>query len=218
MRKLIFIFAATTLSLQLAESGALANDKLHAVGISPATAVSTSQKLSFSVRAFGVASSNESKSIRDYWVNVTLPDDVTPDIRVGDLVPVQLPVVRNRETRAKVVEFKNQIIRLLVSHQVQYLEGQTLTVSIPIQKTNLFFVPFQAIYSPRGGKTKVFVLDQDNKTKLVPVKVLQMMNEGTLIVSSPSLAAGVNIITHGLENLGDGEKVRVIETKKEYQK
>lgn len=151
---------------------------------------------------------------RSYRLVVQIPENVILDLSLGSKVSVILPTIHNRSTLARVNSISKTRIELLLINQVQLLDGQRLRVNLPVKPTNLFQIPFQSIYSPRGLSAEVFVVSNDRRVNLVPVVPLQILPDGKVIVSSDILKGAI-IVVHGADNLVSGDKVQVIEQKEE---
>ena len=147
---------------------------------------------------------------RNYRLNLVLPQGLSANVKEGTPVRVILPVVRNREAWAKVAKMDKNNIQLVLSNQVQQLEGQNLSVEIPIQPKDLYQIPFQAVYSPRGLTTDVFVVSNDGVASLVPIHVLQIFDDGTMIVLAKQLQ-NARVVINGNDNLISGEKVQILD-------
>lgn len=146
---------------------------------------------------------------RPYHLAIRIPDGAKPDAAVGDALRLSLPIIHNARVLAKVTAVSEFDISLLLSGQVQRLQGLEITAELPLKPVNLYLIPFQAVYSPRGITTEVFVLQGDSRVRLVPVKPLAIRDNGDLIVSSSHLA-GAKVVVDGLDNLVSGDLVSVL--------
>lgn len=153
---------------------------------------------------------------RNYRLSVQIPKDTALNLSLGSSVTVTLPTIHRRNTLAKITSISKTKIELLLANQVQILEGQRLTVTLPIKPVHLYRIPFQAIYSPRGLTTEVFVLSNDRRVRLVQVAPLQFLADGKIIVSSDQLN-GALIVVQGTDNLIAGDQVQVIEPVKQKE-
>lgn len=146
--------------------------------------------------------------VRDYHLRIAIPEGTTPDVAVGSSVRVALPIVRHAEALARVTSVGDGWISLVLPEQVQQLEGLRLKASLPLKPVNLYSIPFQAVYSPRGIMTEAFVYD-GSRVKLVGVSVLEIRDDGRVVVSSARLA-GAQVVVDGLDNLVSGDVVSPI--------
>lgn len=178
------------------------------VGICQAEPVSrnTSIKLSASVDA--KLDSSPSSLYHSYRLGIELPKSVIPDIEINQSLAVSLPVVNRSKDKALVTSLHGRKIELLLSGQVQQLEGQVLTVEVPLRRDGLFLIPPQSIYAPRGLDPQAFIV-KNNIAGCVPVGVIQVLENEMVLVSSNQLK-NENVICRGLNNLVAGEKVTVI--------
>ena len=71
-------------------------------------------------------------------------------------------------------------------------------------------MPVQAI-SELNGRTRVFVIGDDERVTSVEVEVHEDWNESRR-VTSPQISAGVRIVQRGVHFLSSGEKVGVLST------
>ena len=149
---------------------------------------------------------------RSYRLSIEIPKGAVLDLSPGSTVSVTLPTIHNRNAQARVSSISKTHIELLLTNQVQLLDGQRLRVILPAKPTHLYKIPFQAIYSPRGLTTEVFILSSDKRVRLVPVVPLQVLADGKVIVSADQLK-GATIVVHGGDNLVSGDSVQVIEQK-----
>jgi hypothetical protein len=158
------------------------------------------------------AQSSISQPERTYHLSVQLPNGVTPDLSVGSSVAVTLPTIHHNSAFASVKSISKTQVALVLANQVQILEGQRLRVILPLKPAHLFRIPFQAIYSPRGLTTEVFLLSNEKRTHLVPVVPLQALPEGKMIVSADQLD-DATVVVQGTDNLISGDSVQVVDQK-----
>jgi hypothetical protein len=149
---------------------------------------------------------------RNYRLSILVPGGAVIDLSLGSSVPVTLPTIHHRNAQAKVSSISKTKIELMLTNQVQLLEGQRLQVTLPTKPVHLYRIPFQAIYSPRGITTEVFVLASDQRVNLVPIVPLKVLSNGNVIVSSDQLK-DATIVVQGTDNLVPGDEVQVIEQK-----
>jgi multidrug efflux pump subunit AcrA (membrane-fusion protein) len=149
---------------------------------------------------------------RNYRLSIQVPKGAVLDLSLGSTVSVILPTIHNRNALARVSSISKTRIELTLTNQVQLLEGQRLRVTLPAKPINLYQIPFQAIYSPRGLTTEVFVLSSDRRVHLVPVVPLQVFSDGKVIVSAEQLK-GATIVVHGGDNLVSGDSVQIVQQK-----
>lgn len=153
---------------------------------------------------------------RNYHLSVQIPKDTVLNLSLGSSVTVTLPTIHRRNALAKITSISKTKIELLLTNQVQILEGQRLTVTLPIKPVHLYRIPFQAIYSPRGLTTEVFVLSNDQRVRLIQIAPLQFLADGKIIVSSDQLN-GALIVVQGTDNLIAGDQVQVVEPVKQKE-
>ncbi len=150
----------------------------------------------------------ESNGRGSYRLSLSLPTGVLPAVGVGSFVKVFVPTIHQSTVSAQVISMTKNRANLILSNQVQQLEGQRLKVEFPVQALNLFKIPFQSIVSPRGLKSEVFILTSDMKVSAVEVTPIQILNDGYVIVSSEDLK-NKSIIIQGTDNLMSGDSVQV---------
>jgi len=196
------------LSLLLMSQAALAT---HRVTTVKAERVSTTVQLMLTADVSDLPDSKvTSLSGRSYRLSIQIPKGTVFDLSVGSNVQVTLPTIHNRVTQAKVSSISKTQIDLMLVNQVQLLDGQRLRVTLPTKPVHLYSIPFQAIYSPRGITTEVFVLTSDQRVNLVSIVALQVLPNGKVIVSSAQLN-GATIVVQGTDNLISGDSVQVVE-------
>jgi hypothetical protein len=147
-------------------------------------------------------------SRRSYHLSIELPHGLIPSIRVGSNVKISLPTIHKNVALAQVTSISKTHVQLILANQIQQLEGQKLKAEIPFLAVNLFKIPFQAIYSPRGTTSEVFILSSDMKVQLVKITPLQITNDGNVIISSEQLKDSL-IVVQGTDNLLSGDIVKV---------
>jgi hypothetical protein len=145
---------------------------------------------------------------RTFHLSIELPAGLIPAIKNGSYVKVTLPTVHQNVAIAQITSFSKNHVELILANQVQQLEGQKLKVDLPFLPANLFKIPFQAIYSPRGEAAEVFVLSSDMKVQLVQIVPLQISSDGNIIVSSEQLKDAL-VVVQGTDNLLSGDTVQV---------
>jgi hypothetical protein len=146
--------------------------------------------------------------VRSYHLRVAIPEGTVPDVRVGSSIRVSLPVVHHAEAFAKVMSVTGGDITVLLSDQIQQLDGLRLKADLPLKPVNLYRIPFQAVYSPRGITTETFVFD-GARVSLVRVAVLEIHDDGGIVVSSSHLA-DARVVVNGLDNLVSGDEVNLM--------
>jgi len=151
----------------------------------------------------------------NYRLLMLVPKGTIFDLSVGSSVPVTLPTIHHRNLQAKVSSISKTKIELILTNQVQLLDGQRLRVTLPAKPVHLYRIPFQAVYSPRGLTAEVFVLSSDQRVNLVPIVPLRVLSNGNVIVSSEQLK-GATIVVQGTDNLVPGDKVQIIEQKEAH--
>ncbi len=156
----------------------------------------------------------EVENAHSFQVKVNVPEGGTPDLEVGSWVHVTLPTVRHKVASARVTAITNNSVELLLPGQVQQLEGQQLKVELPLKSKGLYRIPFQAIYSPRGITTQVFILTKNSTAHLISVKALQVLDDGEVIVSSEYLKDS-KVVVSGTDNLLSEDSIRVASDQKE---
>lgn len=182
----------------------------HAVMVQAAYAVKHQITITLQAQVLEKISERSNRTERSYHLSLEFPEGVQPQISEGSTARVILPTIRNRETFARVLSISKNSIALLLANQVQQLDGQSLTVEIPLKPDDLFEIPFEAVYSPRGLKAEAFVLEPNSTVKLVPTKVLQVSNDGMVVVSSKQLKEA-KVVIKGNDNLVSGDSVEVID-------
>jgi hypothetical protein len=199
------------LSLLLMSQGVSATD--HRVSIVKVEPVSTTVPLTL-IADVSDSSDNKVTSLtgRNYRLSMLVPKGTVFDLSIGSSVPVTLPTIHHRNVQAKVSSISKTKIELMLTNQVQLLEGQRLRVTLPAKPVHLYRIPFQAVYSPRGLTAEVFVLSSDQRVNLVPIVPLRVLSNGNVIVSSDQLK-GATIVVQGTDNLVSGDKVQIIEQK-----
>jgi hypothetical protein len=143
--------------------------------------------------------------VRSYRLKIVIPKGAAPDVRVGSSIHISLPVLHHAEAQARVTAMGNGEIVLLLPDQIQQLEGVRLKADLPLKPVNLYRIPFQAVYSPRGIGTETFVYAH-SQVRLVPVSVLDIRDDGGIVVSSSDLASA-EVVVSGLDNLVTGDDV-----------
>lgn len=198
-------------SVALASQPALA---AHSVSVVKAEAVFKAVHLTLMAEPLDTAADHDAipRPGRSYRLSIQLPSGVTPDVTVGDSVAVTLPTIHHNKARATIKSVSKTRIELVLADQVQLLEGQRLRVILPLKTVHLFRIPFQAVYSPRGSTNEVFLLSREQRVRLAPVVPLQVLPDGTVIVSSDQLA-GADIVVQGTDNLVSGDSVRIVDEK-----
>lgn len=151
---------------------------------------------------------NETNGRGSYRLLLKLPSGLIPSIKNGSFVNVTIPTIHQNLVSGQIVSINKQNIELIISNQVQQLEGQTLKVDLPVLPTNLYKIPFQSIISPRGLGAEVFLLSADMKVQLVQVTPLHILSDGAIIVSSEHLKNS-SIVVQGTDNLLSGDSVQV---------
>lgn len=151
---------------------------------------------------------DDSNTRRSFHLSVELPAGLVPAIRKGSYVKVTLPTVHQNVAIAQITSLSKNHVEFILANQVQQLEGQKLKVDLPFLPVNLFKIPFQAIYSPRGSSSEVFILSSDLKVQLVQIVPLQISSNGNIIVSSEQLKDAL-VVVQGTDNLLSGDTVQV---------
>lgn len=161
-----------------------------------------------SLMAEVLGTKNENNSRRSYHLSIELPSGMIPAISNGPFVKITLPTIHKNKVIAQVTSINKTHVKLILTNQVQQLEGQKLKTDLPFHPANLFKIPFQAIYSPRGSTSEVFVLSSDMKVQLVQIIPLQISSDGSVIVSSEHLKNAL-VVVQGTDNLLSGDTVKV---------
>jgi hypothetical protein len=151
---------------------------------------------------------NDNNTRKTYHLSITLPIGLIPAIKNGSYVKVSLPTIHKNVAIAQITSIFKNHVQLVVANQVQQLEGQKLKTDLPFHPVNLFKIPFQAIYSPRGSTSEVFIVSSDMKVLLVPITPLQISSDGSVIVSSEQLKDAL-VVVQGTDNLLSGDTVKV---------
>lgn len=151
---------------------------------------------------------DDTNTRRSFQLSIELPVGLVPAIRNGSYVRVSLPTVHKNVAIAQVTSLSKNRVELVLANQVQQLEGQKLKVDLPFLPVNLYKIPFQAIYSPRGTTSEVFILSSDMKVQLVQITPLQISADGNIIVSSEQLKDAL-VVVQGNDNLLSGDTVKV---------
>lgn len=150
---------------------------------------------------------SSSSLYHSYQLGVFLPQTVMPEIQLNQNLDITLPVIRKRQDKARITNITKQKLQLVISDQLQQLEGQVLTVQIPLKREGLYLIPPQAVYSSRGFNPQVFII-RDNRAATVPIEVIQVMDSGQVLISSSQLKNS-KVICNGINNLVAGESVQV---------
>ena len=145
---------------------------------------------------------------RSFHLSIDLPAGLVPAIKNGSYVKVNLPTVHKNVAIAQVTSLSKNRVELVLANQIQQLEGQRLKVDLLFLSVNLFKIPFQAIYSPRGSTSEVFIFLSDMKVQLVRITPLQILSDGNVIVSSEQLKDAL-VVVQGTDNLLSGDLVQV---------
>lgn len=145
---------------------------------------------------------------RSFHLSIELPVGLIPAIRNGSYVKVTLPTIHQNVAIAQITSLSRNHVELILANQVQQLAGQKLKVALPFLPANLYKIPFQAIYSPRGSTSEVFILSSDMKVQLVQIVPLQISSDGNVIVSSEQLKDAL-VVVQGTDNLLSGDTVKV---------
>lgn len=146
-----------------------------------------------------------------YLLIVELPKAVIPDIHINQTLNVSLPTIHHKKHRAVITNIQGRSIELRLDDQVQQLAGQALTVEVPLRNKELYLIPHESIYAPRGFDPKVFIVKNERAVS-VAVGVIQAKDNGLILVSS-SYLNNENVICNGLNNLIAGEPVNIISLK-----
>lgn len=186
----------------------------HSVSVVKAESVSRTVYLTLMAEVLDTAADDTAipRPGRTYHLSIQLPSGVIPDLLSGSSVTVTLPTIHHNKALAKIKSISKTRVELVLADQVQLLEGQRLRVILPLKPVHLFRIPFQAVYSPRGLTTEVFLLSQEKRVRLIPVVPLQVLPNGKIIVSSDQLD-GADIVAQGTDNLVSGDSVQIIEQK-----
>lgn len=151
---------------------------------------------------------DDTNTRRSFHLSIELPVGLVAAIRNGSYIRVNLPTVHKNVAIAQVTSLSKNRVELVLANQVQQLEGQKLKVDLPFLPVNLYKIPFQAIYSPRGTTSEVFILSSDMKVQLVQITPLQISADGSIIVSSEQLKDAI-VVVQGNDNLLSGDTVKV---------
>lgn len=151
---------------------------------------------------------NDENTRRSYHLSIELPTGLIPVVKNGSYVKVSLSTIHKNVAIAQITSISKTHVQLVLTNQVQQLEGQKLKTDLPFHPVNLFKIPFQAIYSPRGSTSEVFILSSDMKVQLVQITPLQISSDGSVIVSSEQLKDAL-VVVQGTDNLLSGDTVKV---------
>jgi hypothetical protein len=143
---------------------------------------------------------------KDYRIDVVLPAGVHP--RLQDGVWVRLPIVRHARVKAAVQGLRDGRLELLLPDQVQELNGRGVQVELRIEAQGLHSLDFEALCSPRGLGAKVFAV-REGLARSVDVTLLDLKDDGSAVVAG-ALRDDESVAVRGLENLLDGDRVRVL--------
>lgn len=148
----------------------------------------------------------------DYRVTVEIPEGAQTTLSAGQTAAVTLPIIHHQEARGT-VESTAGALHLVLSNQVQELNGQQVQVLVPLRAQGLFRLPFQSVYSPRGVTKRVMVV-RGKSVEAVEVKVIALAGESDVIVAG-SLSNGESVVVDGLDNLLPADPVEpVVEVSK----
>jgi len=107
--------------------------------------------------------------------------------------------------------FTRRIIYNLETEPEHFFFGQLAEASLPIatgfSAVSAMTIPVTAI-DERGEQARIWII-QDGKATVVPVTVLALTSQ-TATISSERLSAGEQIISHGINRLTQGQKVRAV--------
>lgn len=185
----------------------------HSVLVMQAKPVTSTIQLTLMAAVSNSTTEFTSLKGRSYRLSVDIPQGTTLDLSPGSNVSVTLPTIHNRNAVARVSSVTTHRIEFILANQVQLLDGQRLRVILPAKPRNLFQIPFQAIYSPRGQTTEVFVMASDRRVHLTRVVPLQVLADGSVIVSADHQLKDALVVVHGADNLVSGDLVQVVEQK-----
>ena len=143
-----------------------------------------------------------------YRIVVPVPKGAKVATQKGHSIRITLPILHHQDTQGSVVEINEKHIEILLSQQVQELNGQSVRVEIPLSGEGLFRVPFTAIYSPRGINARVFVV-QGDKAEGKPAEVISLYGDTEVLIAAP-LKAGDRVVVQGTDNLLSGDTVEVL--------
>ena len=85
----------------------------------------------------------------------------------------------------------------------------TITVQVADPVAGAVSLPLSAVYSPAGGGTYVWVVDQDGRVGLRAVVLGEPFGRDRVVVDS-GVEAGERVVTAGVYQLREGERVKIL--------
>lgn len=142
----------------------------------------------------------------DFIVKTVMPSTIVKDTKIGDEVLISLPLVNSSMQLSKVSKISGNIVSLSLKNQIHDLSDQELEIQVPLHNASLYEIPFSSIYSPMGGETFVFVVESNSAIKK-SVDVVQVVGNDKILVLAEGLNSKDKIISRGLDNLVEGDRV-----------
>jgi len=212
-RRTTGLTAALALSLALAGCGKAAGTgiEVHAVAVAKVHQADKDALVALPAVAHdlrGAESSEENAGLHDYRLEAVLPEGLFSIPEKGRTLWVRLPIVHGNRVPATVEGVSTGHLELGLGGQVQALNGREVQVELPVRRDKVFILPFGCVLSPRGLDSYAFVVEQGRVLK-VPVRVLDMAGDEAVLVAGP-FTNGQRVVTEGLDNLLDGDAVRVL--------
>jgi hypothetical protein len=140
-----------------------------------------------------------------YEVRVALPPGAEAAVGKGAAIAITLPIVRSDRTTGAVTAVRPGGLDVLLSGQVQELNGQTVQAEVPLKAAGIYKVPLGAIVSPLGEDCYVFAV-RGGRAERVPVRVLAPADDASAYVSG-ALRARDQVAVEGMDNLLHGDPV-----------
>lgn len=155
--------------------------------------------------------------IKPVWITLPVPEKVVGQISLGTEVEVELDAFPDRFLKAKVIRIipeanqgsRTYPVRLLLDNKDNRLKiGMMVRGIIPYgEKRKALLIPQDAITVTQGRKN-VYVVDKNNKAKLVYVDT-GILRKGFIEVKG-DLLPGDKVVTRGGERLRPGMALRII--------
>ena len=180
----------------------------HRVAVQAVSALGKPVTLDLPASAVKVGGLDAPGSLRDYRLTVSLPAGVQASAAPGSLVKVRLPTVHHSATLARVERMSGGKVELLLSRQVQGLNGRQVQVNLPMDTAGLCLLPFGCMLAPMGVDPYVFMAEA-GKARKVPALALSLMGDNRVLAAAP-IAPGQKVVVQGLDNLLDGDDIKVL--------
>ena len=87
----------------------------------------------------------------------------------------------------------------------------TLSAAQPATVTPTLIVPPTALFAPRAGGALVYVVGDDNRARLRPIKIDEARDGGVIVTGG--LSAGEWVAVAAIERLSDGQQVKPVKAK-----